>query len=77
MGMMGFRVRINVHGEVLEVEQPGMIDPDRRVKLIFIIASSERYNNNVNASLVECILECNSYQFLKVHGHRMFVPVIN
>jgi len=28
MGMMGFRVRINVHGEVLEVEQPGMIDPD-------------------------------------------------
>jgi hypothetical protein len=27
MGMMGFRVRINVHGEVLEVEQPGMIDP--------------------------------------------------
>ena len=28
MGMMGFRVRINVHGEVLAVEQPGMIDPD-------------------------------------------------
>jgi hypothetical protein len=27
MGMMGFRVRINVHGEVLDVEQPGMIDP--------------------------------------------------
>ena len=27
MGMMGFRVRINVHGEVLEIEQPGMIDP--------------------------------------------------
>jgi hypothetical protein len=27
MGMMGFRVRINVHGEVLEVDQPGMIDP--------------------------------------------------
>ena len=25
MGMMGFRVRINHHGEVLEVEQPGMI----------------------------------------------------
>jgi hypothetical protein len=28
MGMMGFHVRINVHGEVLEVEQPGMIAPD-------------------------------------------------
>jgi hypothetical protein len=28
LGMMGFRIRINVHGEVLEVEQPGMIDPD-------------------------------------------------
>lgn len=28
LGMMGFRVRINVHGEVLEVEQPGAIDPD-------------------------------------------------
>lgn len=28
MGMMGFHVRINVHGEVLEVEQPGMISPD-------------------------------------------------
>jgi hypothetical protein len=27
MGMMGFRVRINVHGEVLDVDQPGMIDP--------------------------------------------------
>jgi hypothetical protein len=26
MGMMGFRVRINVHGEVLAVEQPGAID---------------------------------------------------
>jgi hypothetical protein len=25
MGMMGFRVRINVHGEVLEVNQPGTI----------------------------------------------------
>jgi len=25
LGMMGFRIRINVHGEVLEVEQPGMI----------------------------------------------------
>jgi hypothetical protein len=28
MGMMGFKVRINVHGEVLEVEQPGMIADD-------------------------------------------------
>ncbi|RMF51063.1 MAG: hypothetical protein D6755_00255 [Anaerolineae bacterium] len=28
LGMMGFRIRINVHGEVLEVEQPGIIAPD-------------------------------------------------
>jgi hypothetical protein len=28
MGMMGFRVRINVHGEVLEVNQPGVVAPD-------------------------------------------------
>ena len=28
MGMLGFRIKINVHGEVLEIEQPGMIDPD-------------------------------------------------
>lgn len=28
MGMLGFRVRINVHGEVLEVNQPGAIAPD-------------------------------------------------
>jgi hypothetical protein len=28
MGMLGFKVRINVHGEVLEVEQPGMIASD-------------------------------------------------
>ncbi|UCH59160.1 MAG: hypothetical protein JSV61_13200 [Anaerolineales bacterium] len=27
MGMIGFKVRINVHGDVLEVEQPGTIDP--------------------------------------------------
>lgn len=27
MGMIGFRVRINVHGEVIDVEQPGMVDP--------------------------------------------------
>jgi hypothetical protein len=28
IGMMGFRIRINVHGDVLEVEQPGMIAPE-------------------------------------------------
>lgn len=28
LGMMGFRIRINVHGEIVEVEQPGMIAPD-------------------------------------------------
>jgi hypothetical protein len=28
MGMMGFRIRINVHGEVLEVVQPGSIAPE-------------------------------------------------
>lgn len=28
MGMMGFKIRIDVHGKVLEVDQPGMIDPD-------------------------------------------------
>jgi hypothetical protein len=28
MGMMGFKVRINLHGEVIEVSQPGMIDPN-------------------------------------------------
>jgi len=28
MGMMGFRVKINVHGEVLEVKQPGTAAPD-------------------------------------------------
>ena len=27
MGMMGFQVRINVHGDVVELNQPGMIDP--------------------------------------------------
>lgn len=25
LGMMGFRIRIDLHGEVIEVEQPGMI----------------------------------------------------
>ncbi|HLE14734.1 MAG TPA: hypothetical protein VI776_08300 [Anaerolineales bacterium] len=28
MGMMGFRVRINVHGEVIEFDQPGSIESD-------------------------------------------------
>jgi hypothetical protein len=28
MGMMGFRVKINVHGEVLEVTQPGTAAPE-------------------------------------------------
>ncbi len=26
LGMVGLRVRINVHGEVIDVEQPGMVD---------------------------------------------------
>ena len=28
MGMMGFRVKINVHGEVMEVHQPGTAAPE-------------------------------------------------
>lgn len=28
LGMAGFRVRINHHGEVIELTQPGMEDPD-------------------------------------------------
>ena len=28
MGMTGFRIKINVHGDVLQIDQPGMIDPD-------------------------------------------------
>jgi hypothetical protein len=28
MGMMGFRIKINVHGEVLEVNQPGTSAPE-------------------------------------------------
>jgi hypothetical protein len=28
MGLMGFRVKINVHGDVLEVNQPGTAAPD-------------------------------------------------
>jgi hypothetical protein len=27
MGMMGFRITINVHGDVLNIAQPGTIDP--------------------------------------------------
>jgi hypothetical protein len=27
LGMIGFRILINIHGEVLDIEQPGMIDP--------------------------------------------------
>jgi hypothetical protein len=28
MGMMGFKIRINLHGEVLEIVQPGTIAPE-------------------------------------------------
>ncbi len=28
LGMMGFKIHINLHGEVLDVEQPGMIADD-------------------------------------------------
>ncbi len=28
LGMMGFRIRINVHGELIELSQPGMIADD-------------------------------------------------
>ena len=28
MGMMGFRITINIHGDVTKVDQPGMIDPE-------------------------------------------------
>lgn len=28
LGMSGFKVRINLHGELLEVVQPGMVDPE-------------------------------------------------
>jgi len=32
MGMIGFRVIISIHGEVLEIKQPGIIDnPDERL----------------------------------------------
>lgn len=29
MGMMGFQIRINFHGDVIDINQPGMIDPDQ------------------------------------------------
>ena len=29
MGMMRFKVQINLHGEVIDVNQPGTIDPDQ------------------------------------------------
>ncbi|MDD5468093.1 MAG: hypothetical protein PHS96_09820 [Anaerolineales bacterium] len=28
MGMMGFRIHIDLHGEVISIDQPGMVDPD-------------------------------------------------
>jgi hypothetical protein len=28
LGMMGFKIRINLHGEVIEIVQPGMIAPE-------------------------------------------------
>jgi hypothetical protein len=28
MGMAGFRIMINVHGDVIELKQPGIIEPD-------------------------------------------------
>lgn len=28
MGMTGFRIRIDIHGDVIEIEQPGMVSPD-------------------------------------------------
>jgi hypothetical protein len=28
MGMMGFRITIDIHGDVLNVDQPGMISPE-------------------------------------------------
>lgn len=28
LGMMGFKVRVNLHGELIEVIQPGIVDPD-------------------------------------------------
>ena len=28
MGMIGFKIIINIHGDIVDVEQPGMIEPD-------------------------------------------------
>jgi hypothetical protein len=28
LGMLGFRVRVNYHGEIIAIDQPGAIDPD-------------------------------------------------
>lgn len=28
MGMTGFRIKINVHGDIINIDQPGMIEPD-------------------------------------------------
>jgi len=28
LGMVGFKVVIDVHGEIVDIQQPGMIDPD-------------------------------------------------
>ncbi|OGO26918.1 MAG: hypothetical protein A2W33_04795 [Chloroflexi bacterium RBG_16_52_11] len=28
LGMMGFKVRINLHGDVIDIDQPGIIDPN-------------------------------------------------
>jgi hypothetical protein len=27
LGMIGFRIMVNIHGDVLDIEQPGMINP--------------------------------------------------
>jgi hypothetical protein len=29
MGMMGFKIKINLHGEVIDINQPGITDPDQ------------------------------------------------
>ena len=29
MGMMGFKVQIDVHGDVIDINQPGIVDPDQ------------------------------------------------
>jgi len=28
LGMMGFKVRINLHGDVIDIDQPGIVDPN-------------------------------------------------